>query len=142
MKTIFSIILILVGAQSYAAAVLQESHWTLKNIHCASGASPSVPANIRYDLHFLAGLRAEVAILRPSDWAVMRGTYALSGQKNLCMNLDEHIYSGEPTHQAAGSWCGEYEITDDTLNFTWVVTSPNGGDCAKDVPVTASFEKM
>jgi len=141
MKIIFSIVLMLIGSQAYAD-VLQESHWTLKKISCASGPSPAVPANIRYDLHFLSGSRAEIAILRPTDWVISRGTYTLGDQSSLCMNLSEDIYSGEAPQPTNGSWCGNYEFTSNTLNFTWTVSSPKGGDCPKDVPVTASFEKM
>jgi hypothetical protein len=71
-----------------------------------------------------------------------KGHYVLGGGTNLCLYVDETLQSGGTSNSGNESWCGDYEIAGDILKFTWVVTSPGGGDCPQDVPATVVFQKM
>ncbi len=131
----------LTGSFSYADS-LSNSHWTLKSIQCKDSPSSKLPSKTRYDLHFLSESKVEIAILRLSDWVAVRGQYVLTDSTQLCLNMKETILSGNPTESDASTWCVDYKKTLNSLSLTWVVTAPNGGDCAQNIPVTATFEAM
>ncbi len=141
MGKILILIILFTWSLTYANS-MDGSHWTLKTIKCTGGSPSPIPSNFRYDWHFLTGSKVEIVLLRPDDWKIGRGHYVMSGVPNLCLNIEEIFYSGIPSGLVNESWCGDYEIIGETLSFTWVVTSPNGGDCAQNVPVTAVFQKM
>ena len=139
MKFIF-LFFLMISSVSFADE-LGGTHWQLKSIRCETGVSPQVPDSIQYNWYFPDSSKVEIAIMRPDDWNVARGDYSVSNTNHLCLNLNEEIISGKPVNTKKDSWCGTFDITARELNFTWVVTSPNGGDCAPNVPVTATFEK-